>query len=88
LDPVFPYLAEGVGQASLKLRRYDDAIQLKNTRKLDPNFGLGDRDHAFAWFEKVVDQHEISFGPKTDAMFDPLRSDPRVAALLRRMNLN
>jgi adenylate cyclase len=169
LDPVSPYLAEGVGQAYLDLRRYDDAIQqFKNTLKLDPNYamaarslgiayvyrgdyekgieeleraakldpedisvngelgyayalsgrraaaektlsilldqvkhgtarpirvaqvyiGLGDRDHAFAWFEKAVDQHEISFGPKTDAMFDPLRSDPRFTALLRRMNLN
>jgi tetratricopeptide (TPR) repeat protein len=169
LDPVSPYLAEGVGQAYLDLRRYGEAIQqFKNTLKLDPNYamaarslgiayvyrgdyekgieeleraakldpddisvngelgyayalsgrraaaektlsilleqvkhgtarpirvaqvyiGLGDRDHAFAWFEKAVDEHEISFGPKTDAMFDPLRSDPRFTALLRRMNLN
>ena len=169
LDPVSPYLAEGVGQAYLELRRYDDAIeQYKKALKLDPNYamvarslgiayvyrgdyekgikeleraakldpddisiigelgyayalsgrraaaektlsillnqvkhgtarpirvaqvyiGLGDRDQALAWLQKAVDQHEIAFGPKTDAMFDPLRDDPRFTALLRRMNLN
>jgi len=49
---------------------------------------LGERDHALEWLAKAVDEHEISFGPKTDAMFDPLRSDPRFTVLLRRMNLN
>ena len=49
--------------------------------------GLGDRDHAFEWLTKSVDQHEISLSLKTDPMFDPLRADPRFAGLLRRMKL-
>src|SRR4029077_2874724 len=49
--------------------------------------GLGDRDRAFEWLTKSVDQHEISLSLKTDPMFDPLRADPRFAGLLRRMKL-
>jgi TolB-like protein/Flp pilus assembly protein TadD len=50
--------------------------------------GLGDKDRTFEWLTKAVDQHEISLGLKTDAMYDPLRSDPRFAGLLRRMKLS
>jgi len=168
LDPVSPYLADGVANSYRDLRRYDEAIeQYQKALALEPNFamsirglgitylyrgqpemglmelqraaqiekedssvdgylgyafaisgkraeaqsilaklleksargsvhplhiaqiyiGLGDRDRAFAWLEKAVDQHEISLGLKTDAMFDPLRADPRFSGLLRRMKL-
>jgi TolB-like protein/Flp pilus assembly protein TadD len=49
--------------------------------------GLGDKDRAFEWLTKAVDQHEISLGLKTDAMYDPIRTDSRFAGLLRRMKL-
>jgi TolB-like protein/Flp pilus assembly protein TadD len=168
LDPVSPYLADGVASSYRDLRRYDDAIeQYQKALALEPNFamsirglgitylfrgqpetgliqlqrvaqiekedssvdgelgyafaisgkraqaqsilaklldksvrgavhplhvaqiyiGLGDRDRAFEWLSKAVDQHEISLSLKTDPMFDPLRADPRFAGLLRRMKL-
>jgi TolB-like protein/Tfp pilus assembly protein PilF/predicted Ser/Thr protein kinase len=51
--------------------------------------GLGQRDKAFQWLEKSYEEHDS--GPfsfvKVYPIFDPLRSDPRFADLLRRMNL-
>ena len=51
--------------------------------------GLGDKGKAFEWLEKSYDDRSIGAGQsiKMDPAFDPLRSDPRFADLLRRMNL-
>ena len=51
--------------------------------------GLEEKDEAFEWLEKAYEDHSIiSVGYiKTNPMFDPLRSDPRFADLLRRTNL-
>ena len=51
--------------------------------------GLVEKDKAFEWLEKAYEDHSIvSVGYiKTNPMFDPLRSDPRFADLLRRTNL-
>jgi TolB-like protein/Tfp pilus assembly protein PilF len=51
--------------------------------------GLAEKDKAFEWLEKAYEDHSIvSVGYiKTNPMFDPLRSDPRYADLLRRTNL-
>jgi TolB-like protein/DNA-binding winged helix-turn-helix (wHTH) protein/Tfp pilus assembly protein PilF len=51
--------------------------------------GLQDRERAFEWLEKAYEDRSIvSVGfVKTNPMFDPLRSDPRFADLLRRTNL-
>ena len=50
--------------------------------------GLGDRDRAFAWLEKAY-QERVRPMPslKINPLFDPLRSDPRFAALIERMKL-
>lgn len=50
---------------------------------------LGEKDKAFEWLEKSYADSTIGVGStlKTDPKFDPLRSDPRFARLLRRMNL-
>jgi eukaryotic-like serine/threonine-protein kinase len=49
---------------------------------------LGDKDQAFAWLEKSIEEHDlITVRLKVDARFDSLRSDPRFAALVRRVGL-
>ena len=51
--------------------------------------GLEEKDRAFEWLEKAYEDRSIvSVGfIKPNPMFDPLRSDPRFANLLRRTNL-
>jgi DNA-binding winged helix-turn-helix (wHTH) protein/TolB-like protein/Tfp pilus assembly protein PilF len=47
--------------------------------------GLGDRDAAFEWFEKVFEEHTVGVADlKVNPVFDGLRADPRYADLLRR----
>jgi tetratricopeptide (TPR) repeat protein len=48
--------------------------------------GLGDKDKAFEWLEKAYEDRSIG-AIKVNPVYDPLRSDPRFADLLRRMNL-
>lgn len=51
--------------------------------------GLGDKDQAFAWLQQACTEHSnIIRLLKVDPFFDPLRSDPRFAALLRRVALS
>jgi eukaryotic-like serine/threonine-protein kinase len=50
--------------------------------------GLGENDKAFEWLRRSFEERSIGSGfIKADPVFDPLRSDPRFADLLRRMNL-
>lgn len=50
--------------------------------------GLGDKDHAFEWLDKAYEARDNSLiYLKVEPSLDPLRSDPRFADLLRRMNL-
>jgi eukaryotic-like serine/threonine-protein kinase len=50
--------------------------------------GLRDKESAFEWLRRSVDERaDCSVWTMADAKFDPLRSDPRFAELLRRMNL-
>jgi len=53
-----------------------------------PYIGLGDKDEAFFWLGKGVDEQGIEFTElNVHPWFDDLRSDPRFTALLKRMNL-
>jgi TolB-like protein/DNA-binding winged helix-turn-helix (wHTH) protein/Tfp pilus assembly protein PilF len=52
--------------------------------------GLGEKGKAFEWLEKGYERRSLGLGGvdlKVDPVWDPLRSDPRFADLLRRMNL-
>jgi TolB-like protein len=49
---------------------------------------LGDKDRAFAWLDKAVEQRNwMIIYLKRDDVWNPLRSDPRFTALLRRVGL-
>ena len=49
--------------------------------------GLGDKDRAFPWLEKAIDERDLGMGLRWDGYFESLRSDPRFNGLLRRMKL-
>jgi tetratricopeptide (TPR) repeat protein len=50
--------------------------------------GLGEKDQAFEWLEKAfAERDEGLLYLKVDPLLDSLRSDPRFAGLLRRLNL-
>lgn len=52
-----------------------------------PYLGLGDKDKALTWLEKGYQEHDqgLCF-LKVNWTWDPLRSEPRFQAVLRRMN--
>jgi len=53
------------------------------------HLGLGETDEAFAWMDKAIDARDHMIAPiKTYWFLDPIRDDPRFAALLRKMNLD
>lgn len=50
-------------------------------------YGLGDVDNALAWMDRAVDARDYMMIPIQSYPFlDPIRSDPRYLALLKKMN--
>ena len=50
--------------------------------------GFGDKDRAFAWLEKAYEERSRRLsGLRRNPAWDGMRSDPRFASLLRRMDL-
>lgn len=73
-------------------QRLLDEARNNPVRTLDVAFiyiGLGQKDQAFEWLQKSYDARSpwLVFGLKHDPRYDSLRSDPRFADLLRRLNL-
>lgn len=52
--------------------------------------GLGDMTAALDWLGRAVEAHDPFFGsePLASPLFDPLRGDPRFAAVIRKANLD
>jgi len=49
---------------------------------------LGDRDRAFQWLNTAYQERDLNLlGLKNDFLLDPLRSDPRLAELVRKVGL-
>jgi TolB-like protein len=93
--PLLAYAYAAMGQRDEALKILSDQKELAKHRYVSPyNFaiiytGLGDKDQAFAWLSKCVEERTrvLSFHFKSRPLFDSLRSDPRYADLLNRMNL-
>ena len=92
--PLLSYAYAAAGRRAEALRILSEQQRLAKQRYVSPyNFaiiytGLGDKDRAFEWLTKCVEQRVlIIFHLKSRPLFDPLRSDPRYPDLLRRMNL-
>ena len=93
----YPLLAYGYAAAGRRdeaLKILDEQQKLGKQRYVSPyNFaiiytGLGDKDRAFEWLTKCVDQRILIIQHlKSRPLFDPLRSDPRYVEVLRKMNL-
>jgi DNA-binding winged helix-turn-helix (wHTH) protein/tetratricopeptide (TPR) repeat protein len=50
---------------------------------------LEDRDRAFAWIDRILQDHSThALYLGVDPVFDPVRSDPQFASLMRRVNPN
>jgi TolB-like protein/Tfp pilus assembly protein PilF len=90
----------GLGHAYAVVGRREDALRIvarlrqPSQQKLIPSWGiatiyigLDNKDEAFVWLEKaLVDRLSPLVYIQTDPVLDPLRSDPRFQALVRRMD--
>src|SRR2546425_9011555 len=82
------------GRRAEALAMLEGLRQLSSTRYVSPysvalvHAGLGDRDQALAWLEKAYAERS-DYMPylNREPMLDGLRSDPRFAALVRRVGL-
>src|SRR5262245_39264364 len=82
------------GRRGEALAMLEGLRQLSSTRYVSPyavalvHVGLGDRDQALAWLEKAyVERSDYMPYLSREPMLDRLRSDPRFAALVRRVGL-
>jgi len=88
-------LSLGLGGHKIEAQQVLDRLHtLARQRYVSPtcfawaHLGLGDVDEAFLWLARAVDAPDRMIEPiKTWPILDPIRSDPRFAVLLRRMNL-
>ena len=82
------------GRRAEALAMLEGLRQLSSTRYVSPysvalvHCGLGDHDQALAWLEKAyVERSDYMPYLNREPMLDGLRSDPRFAALVRRVGL-
>jgi tetratricopeptide (TPR) repeat protein len=68
--------------------------QASAARHIDPHYvadiyiALGDKDLAFTWLDKAYEEHSPTIVMlKVDPKYDPIRSDRRFSALMRRIGI-
>ncbi len=88
----YVYTREGRKQEARQLLR--QLLLLARREHVDPEFpvavyiSLGDKEQAFAGLEKAyATQSAYISSLKLWSLYDPIRSDPRFADLLRRVGL-
>lgn len=87
--------AYGQAKRTADARRVlDQLLALREQRYVSPEalaqcyIGLGDRDAAFEWLNRAMDEHAGSVASiAVDPLYDPLRTDARFAGLLTRIHL-
>jgi TolB-like protein/Tfp pilus assembly protein PilF len=86
-------LALGLCGRQVEARVVLQQLQQSARYNLPTSFGfvhlaLGEIDAAFEWFDRAVEERDQIMMPILSyAHFDPIRDDPRFAALLRKMKL-
>jgi TolB-like protein len=86
-------LALGVCGKKAEARAVLEQLQRSDRYILGSSFahvhlGLEEFDAAFEWFDRAIEERDQTMMPILSyAHFDPIRNDPRFAALLRKMNL-
>ncbi len=86
-------LALGVCGRKAEARAVLEQLQRSERYILPTSFahvylGLGEIDAAFEWLDRAVEERDQMIMPILSyAHYDPIREDPRFAALLRKMNL-
>jgi TolB-like protein len=88
-------LALGLSGNAATARYWLDHLHAKAAKVFVPptsfawiHLGLGEIDAAFEWLDRSVNECDQLMMPiKSYEFFDPIRSDPRFHALLRKMNL-
>jgi len=94
LDGLSGYVQAMAGNPD-KAREIIKELAQKSRQQYVPAFafalvhiGLGNLDEAFEWLEKAwEDRSTYLVFAKSDPLLDPVRSDPRLTELLRRMGL-
>ena len=95
--PQWADLGYAYGRAGARdkaLKALDELKQISKREHMPPGafafiyMGLDDKDQAFPWLEKAFEERDAAWFPmiRVSPLSDPLRSDPRFQALLRRMN--
>ena len=92
-----PWLGNCYARAGKKaeaLRRVEELKELRRRRYIDAAAigwiytGLVDKDQAFVWFDRALEEGSPNLVDlKVEPGWDPLRSDPRFAELLRRVGI-
>ena len=82
------------GKRTEARKAISDLERLSKREYVSPYFiaviyaGLGERDQTFAWLEKAFqERHQFMTLIGVEPLFDPVRSDPRFADLMRRVGL-
>ena len=93
LTPEFESFRAGIARVYALTGRPDEALHAIRRLKADPMsmaavyVALGDKDKAFTTLERAAKERNPTLvGLKAAALFDILYSDPRMEALLRRLN--
>src|SRR5262249_3333203 len=86
------YVYGRAGQQMEAQHALEQMEEVYRRRRLDPHLmvrayiGVGRMNEAFAWLDRCYrERNSLLTTLKVDALFDPLRGDPRFGELLRRV---